>query len=171
MEELKFPRKWTKIRGNTETKFGEKFEEEQENSYIVGEMLLHLIRERSSEKVVIIDGIKSYETALFLSYATYRPIFLFSTEINEELRKEFGELRLDKDDYFAKEKDEMFKEGLRKLKGYTYSELNMEDWQTFEPLSEVLERLEFKTTRILDVPNPFGNKQPFLELYRRTAEN
>ena len=233
VRELKLPRERTKIRGNAETKFGERFvdilepsarpdpervliafagkpgsmksflsrglemsqriptvqigkelqkitdvgdygeelfEQEQKNPYIVGEILLRLIQERSKEKVIIIDGVKSYETALFLSYATHRPIFLFSAEINEELRREFGELRLDKDDYFAKERDEMFGEGLRKLKDYAYSELDMGDWRTLEPLSEVLEGLEFRTTRILDIPNPFGSKQPFLELYRRNVE-
>lgn len=233
IRELKLPRERTKIRGNAETKFGERFvdilepsarpdpgrvliafagkpgsmksflsrglemsqriptiqigkelqnitdvgdfgeklfKEEQKNPYIVGEMLLRLIQERPDEEVIIIDGVKSYETALFLSYATHRPIFLFFTELNEELRREFGELRSDKDDYFAKERDEMFKKGLRELKGYAYSELDMGDWQTLEPLSEVLEGLGFKTTRILDVPNPFGSKQPFLELYRRNVE-
>jgi len=151
--------------------YGEKlFEEEKKNPYIVGEMLLRAIQEHSDEKVIIIDGVKSYETALFLSYATHRPIFLFYTELNEELRREFGELRLDKDDYFAKERDEMFGEGLGKLKDYAYGNLDMEDWRTFKPLSEVLEGLGFKTTRILEVPNPFGSKQPFLELYRRNVE-
>lgn len=233
IRELKLPRERTKIRGNTETKFGERFvdilepsarpdpervliafagkpgsmksflsrglemsqripiiqigkelqkitdvgnygeklfKEEQKNPYLIGELLVQLIQERQNEKVIIIDGVKSYETALFLSYATHRPIFLFYTEINEELRREFGELRLDKDDYFAKERDEMFGKGLRKLKDYAYSELDMGDWRTLEPLSEVLEGLEFRTTRILDVPNPFGSKQPFLELYRRNVE-
>lgn len=151
--------------------FGEKlFKEEQKNPYIVGEMLLPLIQKYSNEKVIIIDGVKSYETALFLSYATHRPIFLFYTELNEELRREFRELRLDKDDYFAKERDKMFEKGLRKLKNYAYSELDMGDWRTLEPLSEVLEGLEFRTTKILDIPNPFGSKQPFLELYRRNVE-
>jgi len=151
--------------------YGEKlFEQEKRNPYIVGEMLLSSIQKYSDKKVIIIDGIKSYETALFLSYATHRPIFIFFTEIDEELRKEFVELRLDKDDYFAKERDKMFEGGLQKLKDYAYSELDMGNWQTLESLSEVLERLGFRTTRILEFPNPFGSKQPFLELYKRSVE-
>ena len=151
--------------------FGEKlFEKEQKNPYIVGEMLLSLLQKYQDEKVIIIDGVKSYETALLLSYATHRPIFLFFAEINEELRREFEELRLDKDDYFAKERDEMFMEGLWNLKNYAYSELNMGDWRTLEPLSRVLSGFGFRTTKILDIPNPFGSKQPFLELYRRVVE-
>ncbi len=152
-------------------KYGEKlFEQEQKNPFIVGEMLLRLLDEHQKEKVIIVDGIKSYETALFLSYATHRPIFLFFTQVSEELRREFIELRLDKDDYFAQERDEMFKKELQELKEYAYSELNMERWQNLESLNEVLEHFGFKTTRILDVPNPFGTKQPFLELYRRNVE-
>ncbi len=197
MKELKLPKERTKIRGNSETKFGEKFidilessarpdpekviiafagkptsmksflsrglgmshnipviqvgkelekitdvgkygeklfEQEKKNPYIIGEMLLPLIQKYQNEKVIIIDGVKSYETAIFLSYATHRPIFLFFTEVSEKLRKEFTELRLDKDDYFAKERDEMFKKGLQRLKKYAYSELNLEKWQNLELL-------------------------------------
>jgi len=151
--------------------FGEKlFGREKINPYIVGEMILPLIQKLSEERVIIIDGVKSYETALFLSYVTRRPIFLFLFEIDEELRREFVELRSDRDDLFLEEREKMFNKGLEGLKDCLYSRLKMDDWRTLEPLSEVLEGLGFRTTRILELPNPFGSKQPFLELYRRNVE-
>jgi hypothetical protein len=150
--------------------FGEKlFEKERKNPYLVGEMIFPLIQGRQ-EKVIIVDGVKSYETVLFLSYASHRPLFLFFVEMDEGLRRETISLRLDEDDRFAERRDRMFEEGLEKLREQAYAVLNMDDWRTLEPLCTVLRQLGFRTTSILDLPNPFGSKRPLLELYRRNVE-
>lgn len=151
--------------------YGEKLDTiEQKNPYVIGEMLVPILN-NLDDKVVIVDGVKSYETALFLSYATKRPMVLFHVEISEEMRKEFLKLRMDPDDAYGEEREAMFEKRIGNLKEATYGGvIDMERWQSLDYLTEIMDSLGFKTTRILDLPNPFGSKQPLLELYRRSVE-
>jgi len=151
--------------------YGEKLAiKEQQNPFVVGELLYPVIQRHNNEKVIIVDGVKSVETATFISFATRRPAFLFFVEIDEELRRQSIRLRSDSDDYFSEEREKLFEQRLQELRKQAYSVINMDDWRALQPLSELFGLLGFRTTRICDIANPFGSKQPLLELYKRNVK-
>jgi len=151
-------------------KYGEALAElEKDNPFIVGEMLYQHVAPLK-EKLVVVDGLKSIETALFISYTTRRPIFLFYCEIPEKLREEFGKARGDPDDVYWKERDGLFEERLKKLKEKAFAIIDPVNWRNMDSLCSVLEHYGYRTTMIVDTPNPFGSKVPFLEFYRKNVE-
>ncbi|MEM3740183.1 MAG: hypothetical protein QXP84_05235 [Candidatus Korarchaeum sp.] len=143
-------------------------EKERENPFIVGE-LLYPILSAYEEKAVIVDGLKTRSTALFISYATRRPLFLFFVETDEELRRKCLRLRSDPDDAYAERRDELFEKGLEELKREAYAIIDWRDLNTLHPLCELLDILGYRTGEIAGFPNPFGSKRPILELYRRNV--
>lgn len=151
-------------------RYGEKLAQlEENNPFIVGEILYPFVKQHT-ERTIILDGVKSIETAIFLSYSTKRPMYVFFVEADEELRSKAVALRMDQDDVYTKERDQLFEEGLTRLKEKAYAVINMGDWKSLQSLCELLELLGFRTRRILDIPNPFNSKVPLLELYRRNVE-
>jgi hypothetical protein len=151
-------------------RYGEKLAEaEKDNPFIVGELLYDRIK-GLRDRLVVVDGLKSTETAVFISYSTRRPIFLFYVEIPEEVRMKFGKLRNDPDDAYWSERDELFEERLRKLREKAYAVINPVEWKNMDVLCNVLKHYGYTTSMIAGVPNPFGSKVVFLELYRKNVE-
>jgi len=152
-------------------KYGEKLmQKENQNPFIVGELLYPIVQKYTSEKVIILDGPKSVETVLFLSYATHRPVFVFYVYNSDELRQNAIALRTDPDDLYATERDRLFQAGLNRLREEAYAVIDIAEWRTLQLLAEVLELLGYKVSSIAGLPNPFGSKRPILELYRRNVE-
>lgn len=152
-------------------RYGEKlFDVERRNPFVVGEAIFPILR-RVEDRVVIIDGLKTIETARFLSYATRRAMYIFFVELgDEELRRLSAKFRGDPDDRFFEERDSLFEENLRKLREVSYAVIDSLDWTTLKPLTELIRALGYRVSTICGFPNPFGSKRPLLEDYRRCVE-
>lgn len=150
-------------------KYGEKLAElERDNPFIVGEILYDYVSSYS-DRVVIVDGVKSIETSIFLSYTTRIPKYIYFVEVDESLRREVVALRGDEDDAYDEERNKLFDEKLRELRDQAHGIIDMNDLSTLERLCSVLEAYGYRTTRIAGYPNPFGTKLPILEMYYRNV--
>lgn len=157
-------------RGVDVGRYGERLAEvERDNPFFVGELLYDAVA-RVREPLVILDGVKTPETLLFVSFTTRRPAFLFYFEVPEESRRSVVAARGDPDDSHDAERSALFEQGLQRLRDVAHAVVNMNDLRTLRPLCDVLEAYGYRTSTIAGMPNPFASKLPMLELYARSVE-
>ena len=97
-------------------KYGEKLRrEEEKNPFIISEKLL-LDGVFDTQKDIVVDGVKDVWQVIHVSYALRKPAILFFIDADEEARDLILDIRSMPDDTYRDDRDEMFREGLERLK-------------------------------------------------------
>jgi len=113
--------KWGKFAKPYAGLYGEKLREiEEKDPFFLARKVYHFVKEQKYEdKVVILDNPKNEYQITFLSFVLRKPAIPICVEIDEEKRKKVLKLRNDDDDAYSEERDQLFINGIEKLKKHS----------------------------------------------------
>lgn len=144
--------------------YGEAIDEE-DNPFAVSEKFLEMYN--ISDRLVIVDGVKSLHQLIHISYALKMPYFLFY--VDSDRKELMYKLRNDPDDVYHKEREALFKSRLKELKEHSLAVINTSNFETFASLAKILENFGYSCKKREWGYDIWGTKHIWLDIYEKYA--
>jgi len=148
--------------------YGENIDEKN-NPFVVSEKFLQIYNFDNSNKLIIVDGVKSLYQLIHISYALKKPYFLFYVDYNKS--EIMCRYRNDPDDIYYQERKNFFKYQLKELKKHSIATINISNFNTLFPIATVLNNLGFKCVKREWGWDIWGTKHIWLDIYEKYAYN